>query len=258
MGMFDREIIKAGAVPWFYGSRPGGWNKKEQRWVGMAKPIVELLTDRLWKKYQNEDAHHVFSFYRNAVAADASEIAHAIDKAINKRVPEAAVLRKWFRSLAKECADIGKQLRWETLLGLPVINAYYGTEVKNISTKFKGKRRRVKLAIGNTPNISKADAIKGAAANYVHSVDALHLHMIALAADAEGIEMVSVHDCFGTVAPHAARLREIISDTFIKLHDGNHLIDSLWASAKKILRRDPPARPKIGTAIIAPNFRAFS
>ena len=126
VGMFDREIIKAGAVPWFYGSRPGGWNKKEQCWVGMAKPIVELLTDRLRKKYQTEDAHHVFSFYKNAVAADASKIAHAIDKAINKLVPEAAVLRKWLRSLAKECADVGKQLRWETLLGLPVINAYYG------------------------------------------------------------------------------------------------------------------------------------
>ena len=116
----------------------------------------------------------------------------------------------------------------------------------------------MKLAIGNTQNISKADAIKGAAANYVHSVDALHLHMIALAAEAEGIEMVSVHDCFGTIAPHAARLREIISDTFGELHDGNHLIDSLSASAKKLLRREPPATPKIGTAIIAPNFRAFS
>ena len=155
-------------------------------------------------------------------------------------------------------ANSGKQLRWETLLGLPVINAYYGTEFKNISTKFNGKRRRVKLAIGNTPDVSKADAIKGAAANYIHSIDALHLHMIALAADAEGIEMVSVHDCFGCIAPHAPRFREIISNTFSELHDGNHLIDSLWASAKKELRRDPPARPKIGTAIIAPNFRAFS
>lgn len=258
MGPLDRAIIKVAAVPWFYGSKPGGWNKKEQRWVGMAKPIVEELTDRAWKKHPKEYAHHVFAFHKNVVAAEASKIAHAIDKAINKLVPEAAVLRKWLRSLAKECAEIGKPLHWETPPGLPVINAYYETIEKNISTKFNGKRRRVKLVIGNTGHVSEADALKGAAANYIHSVDATHLQMIVLAAAAKGIEMASVHDCFGTIAPDAARLREIIGDTFEELHQGNHLIDGLWASAKKVLRRDPPPKPKIGTAKIKPIFKAFS
>lgn len=143
------------------------------------------------------------------------------------------------------------------MLGLPVINAYHKVVEKNISVKFAGRRRRVKLIIGNKPEISKADAVKAAAANYIHSIDATHLQMIVLAAKDKGIQMVSVHDCFGTIAPRAARLKEIIPDTFIELHD-HDLIDSMWASAKRILRRDPPPKPKIGTAIIAPNEKAFS
>ena len=45
--------------------------------------------------------------------------------------------------------------------------------------------------------------------------------------------MVSVHDCFGTIAPHAGRLNEIIRDQLIDLHQRHNWLTNVWASAKR-------------------------
>jgi DNA-directed RNA polymerase len=57
--------------------------------------------------------------------------------------------------------------------------------------------------------------------------------MVVLAAAAEGIEMVSVHDCFGCLAPHAKRLNEIIREKFVEVHEYDWL-----GSLRERARRD--------------------
>ena len=76
-------------------------------------------------------------------------------------------------------------------------------------------------------------AKKAITANFVHSCDAAHFQLTALAAAREGINMVGVHDCFGTIAPHAGRLNEIIRDQLIDLHKRHNWLNNVWASAKR-------------------------
>jgi len=109
-------------------------------------------------------------------------------------------------------------LRWPTLLGFLVFNEYLPPDIKPISVSLNGKRKRVDFVVGDLPGVAKDGAIRGVAANFVHSMDACHLQMAALPAAKEGIPLVSVHDCYGTIAPHAARLKEIIHEQFIKMH----------------------------------------
>ena len=45
--------------------------------------------------------------------------------------------------------------------------------------------------------------------------------------------MVSVHDCFATIAPDAARLNDIIRDQFIGLHKRHNWLSNIWVSAKR-------------------------
>jgi DNA-directed RNA polymerase len=250
---FDREIIKPAAVAEFYGSRAGGW--RDGQWVGMTKSVVDVLTERLREKGFFERLQG-----KRFITA-APKLAGAIYRAIGVIAPEARTLRKWLRDLAMKCACKDKPLRWTNAFGLPVINEYHDPEVKNISVKLKGRKRSLKFAVGDKPEISEKAAVKAATANYVHSVDACHLQMVALAAAEEGIKMVSVHDCFGTIAPHAARLKEIIPEQFVYLHKRHNLLASVYTWAKRVLGKDTPDMPKIGNAEIEDilkSFRAFS
>ena len=142
-------------------------------------------------------------------------------------------MRDWLEHLAREAAKKDKPLRWPTPLGLTVINIYQPAEVKNLSVVVNGRKRSTKLTVGDKDGIKKKKAKNAITANFVHSVDAAHLHLVALAAAKEGISMVSVHDCFGTIAPDAGRLNDIIRDQFIDLHQRHNWLNNVWASAKR-------------------------
>jgi Autographiviridae RNA polymerase len=111
--------------------------------------------------------------------------------------------------------------------------------VERIDVYLRGKRKQVSFATGYAEEIREQKAADAAAANFVHSVDAAHLQLVALAAANEGIDLVTVHDCFGCIAPRAARLNEIIREQFIRLHgEDNNLLDGVLATTRKNL---PPA-----------------
>src|SRR5262249_53726971 len=148
----------------------------------------------------------------------ARELAFTIYRVIKRMVPKATAVREFLEQLAKLCADNGKALRWTTALGLPVINRYHEPKIKTITVSLNGRRRRVNLTVGDRGGIDKKKAVDAVTANFTHSVDASHLQLVALAAANDGIVMVSVHDCFGTVAPHVSRLGAIIREQFVQLH----------------------------------------
>jgi hypothetical protein len=107
---------------------------------------------------------------------------------------------------------------------MPVINAHFKPITKTVKVPLTRNRTRyVKLAIGYTDECVPQDAVRSAPANFVHSLDAAHLHLIALAAAAEKIPLVAVHDSFATIATRAKRLKEIIPDQFIALHERDWL-----------------------------------
>jgi DNA-directed RNA polymerase len=219
----DRDIVKQPAMSFFYGSSPGGFSKKKHKrasWrpYGTTKQIVDVLKER------------------KQPTKGAKKLAHAINKAIGKMVPRAKATLHYIEYQAEIYAKAGKSWRWTTLLGLPVINAYHERDEKLIAVRLNGRRRFLTFVLGDKPEIDWDKAIGAATANFVHSVDATHLQMVALEAAKAGIETVPIHDCFGTIAPHAARLNTIIRDQFIELHE-NNLLAMISESAKRDLPR---------------------
>ena len=246
-GVFDRAIVKQPAMSYFYGSRKGGFTKNQAgrfRPYGMTKQVADVLDERGIK---------------NPKAAKL--IAHEINRSIEGMVPKAKEVRDFLEGLAEICAEKGFPLRWTTPLGLPVINRYHEPKTKIISVSLKGRRRRVKFAVGDKPGIAKKKAINAVTANFVHSTDAALLQFVALAADKEQINLVTVHDCFGTTAPQAARLNEIIRENFVRLHKRHNLLVGVRETTKRDLRvKNLPPVPAIGSAEIEDilgSFHAF-
>jgi DNA-directed RNA polymerase len=234
-GPFDRAIVKQPAMSYFYGSRAGGFtrDKKTGRWqpYGMTKQILAALKKR-----------------RKNSTKGAKELAHAIHNEIEDMVPRAKAVRDFLEQLAKLCADNGKPLRWPTSSGLSVINEYHPADAKDIETRLNGRRKTTTLVIGDKEGIKRTKAVNSVTANFVHSVDAAHLQFIATAAAKEGIGMVSVHDCFGCLAPRAERFIQVILDQFVHLHERHNLLNEVRESAKRDLpkRVKLPPLPEIG------------
>jgi DNA-directed RNA polymerase, mitochondrial len=228
-GSDDRAIVKKPCMTYFYGSRPGRFapNKKTGRFEphGMTEQVAEVLKER------------------KQSPKDAKRLAHAIYAAIEGMVPSAKEVRDFLERLCKECSNKGRPLRWTTPLGLPVINCYYKPLIKRFSFSLNGRRYRVKWIVGDTDKINSRGAANAVTANFVHSCDAAHLHMIALAAQSEDIKMVSVHDSFGCLAPNAKRFNEIIREQFYNLHAENDLLGTVSLPRGVT----PSTRPQMGT-----------
>ena len=148
-------------------------------------------------------------------------------------VPSATALREFLKDIVRLCAEQNKPLRWTTPLGFPVINAYYKPKKQVISTTVKGRRRTVTLIVGDTGKIDLRRSVNAVTANFIHSADAAHLHMIANAAAAAGISTVAVHDSFVCRAPDARRLNEIIREQFVALYEQNDMLADLLESARR-------------------------
>jgi DNA-directed RNA polymerase len=243
---FDRSLVKRAVVAYFYGSRAGKFEKVGDDFVasGMTEMIAEVLEER--KQF----------------VGHASTLAKLTQDAIKKVMPKACEARSFLRRLARRCSKHNKPFRWTTATGMPVINAYFEKITERVKTPKKNRISQITLTIGNTDNIVPQDAVRAAPANFVHSLDASHLHLIALAAAAENIPLVAVHDSFATIATRAKRLNEIIREQFVVLHGCD------WLNvARESVRHDLPKtaelppRPKRGTLDITDvlrNFRAFS
>jgi DNA-directed RNA polymerase, mitochondrial len=232
-GPDDRKIVKQPVMSYFYGSVPGNFARPKwggrSRPFGMTKQVIDVLKER------------------KQSAEGAQELASTIYQVVEGMVPKATAVRGFLEKLAKLCADNNEPLRWTTPLGLPVINRYHEPETEIVPVWLNGYRRRVKLVIRDKPYLDKTKAKNAVTANFIHSVDASHLQLVALAAANEGIPMVSVHDCFGTIAPCAGRLGEIIRQEFIRLHE-RELLNEVRESAKRDLPRDAelPSLPEKG------------
>ena len=175
-------------------------------------------------------------------------------------MPAAKAVRDFVEKIASICAKYGKiaklankpvkPLRWTTRLGFPVVNAYYAPRTETYSVKIGDHRRRTNVITRETDEIKRASSRNSATANFTHSVDACHLQMVALAARQANIPLATIHDCFGTLAPHVGQLKEILLEQLHKLHSHN-LLNELLESAKHDLPKSAhdelPELPKFGT-----------
>jgi len=184
---------------------------------------------------------------RGKPTTGAKELAHAIYAVIENMVPKAKAVRDFLERLFALCGK-HKPLRWSSALSMPIINCYHKPKKERIPVSINGRRRRMNVITGDLDVISAVDAKDAVTANFVHSVDAAHLQLVALAADEVKIGMMSVHDCFGTIAPHAGRLNEIIREQFVRLHKRHNLLNEVRESARRDLlkRAELPPLPEIG------------
>lgn len=105
---------------------------------------------------------------------------------------------------------------WTTPLGLPIVQPYRSVSRKQITTNLQT------IYISDPFAMNPVDSRKQMAAfppNYIHSLDATHMLLSAVACGKAGLQFASVHDSYWTHAGDVDVMNQCLREEFIKLHE---------------------------------------
>jgi DNA-directed RNA polymerase len=126
---------------------------------------------------------------------------------------------------------------WVTPSGFLATQGYFELKIHRIRTLLHGE---VKIRVASESD--KADMARhasGMAPNFVHSMDASHLHLVTHRAVNEGIkDLAMIHDDFGTHAAHSERFSRIIREEFVSMYENHDPLGELVARYPFL--RSPP------------------
>jgi DNA-directed RNA polymerase len=146
--------------------------------------------------------------------------------ALEKALPAAMQVRGWLSRLGREASQRRNVLSWPTPSGFLATQAYYKPEIIRVRTWLHGSAH-IRVAVESSASDTHQHGT-ALAPNFVHSLDAAHLHMVTVACQQEGINSLGlVHDSFSTHAADAGRLGEIIREQFVKLYSENDVLTQL-------------------------------
>ena len=136
-------------------------------------------------------------------------------QAVGKTCVAAYHAMNWLTGCARVIAKSGEPARWTSPIGLNVEQPYRNPRKYRISTMLHS------LCINETGEdcpVSIQRQANGLAPNYVHSLDASHMMMTAIAAREQDITFAAVHDSYWTHASTMDKLNKIIREQFIQMH----------------------------------------
>lgn len=157
--------------------------------------------------------------------------------AISEVVVKADEAMGWLQQASKLILAEQDHIRWVTPTGFPVIQRYQASRRVMIRTRLSSKAL---IVFHDVDGPDKAHHKNGVAPNFIHSLDAAHMALVALAGSREGMSLAMIHDDFGTHAADAERFYTLIRETFVAMYEKNDPLGDFAA------RYDLPTPPKPG------------
>lgn len=219
----NRKLCKRNTMTYGYGSEAGGMSKQ------------------LWEDFlKKEDAKRHFGDDGKFRRECGTFLAKVNFESIKQTVPGAEACKTFFRAISKELSSANLPSSWFNPTGFPVISTYYEPLYKRVESFAWEGAERVryvpKVLAGYTKKISKNDQKLGISPNFIHSLDAAHLHMVANKAVSEGInDFLLIHDSFATTPNRMVRFSQIVRETFVEMYETNDPLQDLLDNAKGLM-----------------------
>jgi hypothetical protein len=130
---------------------------------------------------------------------------------------------------------------------VPACNKYLMPDDWQPQLWIGGRPFRPKTVDGKPDTIDAGKCARAAAPNLIHSFDASHLALVALACEREGIPLATVHDSFAVPACYVDKLQEIWARELRAMYDGNStVLNEIYDYARRELGPDLPDIPQSG------------
>lgn len=216
----NRSLVKRNVMTYSYSSKRAGM--QDQILEDTMRPLqVQVLAGEIDKHPFGEDGGY-------AAARYLSEITY---NSIVETVKRPAVVMRYLQDISRVMSHEERPVYWTTPLGLPVMLRCpnMDSECVNLFLHDKEVKLRIKPRSSfESGGISRTSASNAVAPSFVHAYDACHLMMVVLEAQKQGIKSLAlVHDSFGCLPNDAARFRQIIKETFVKLYTENNPLEQI-------------------------------
>lgn len=116
--------------------------------------------------------------------------------------------------------DVDGVISWVTPSGFIAAQAYYELNEYRVDCKLFGDARLTLKVVGEGNDASSTRHASGLAPNFVHSMDASHMQLVAAAAGSLGIDALAmIHDDFGTHAADTQKFFTLIRMLFVDMYE---------------------------------------
>jgi len=174
---------------------------------------VAGMTDQI-KQHVTETGSDTFS--KDQLFTACNFLAKVTFAEIEKTVVKAAEAKNWLQGCVRGRKEAA---RWTTPDGLPVVQKYLTRKAKRIDIVLDGKTSRPQFGV-LTSSVDVRKMACSISPNVIHSIDATHIRMVAVAAASEQIHSIAmIHDSFGCHAADAGRFFNIIREQFATLYE---------------------------------------
>lgn len=162
-------------------------------------------------------------------------------------------LRKSAATMVKT-VDEDKVLWWRTPSGFVASQSHFDIEFRRITTRLYGIE---KIRVPVESDTVDANGHKaGLPPNFIHSLDAAHLHVVAADAPNVGItHLAMIHDDYGTHAADADKLFDLIRDKFVWLYEN---FDPLKDLQEQYNLTEPPEKGDLAIKAVRDSEFFFS
>ena len=139
-------------------------------------------------------------------------------------VPAAAECMNWLRHLMT-LVDSGEPVIWYNPIGFPVVQEYLKTTDKKVRIRSCGLTQIVVRE--NTDENKLKRMSNGVVPNFIHSMDAAHLGLVARGMATAGLDTVAVHDSIGSHPCDIDILHSIIRQEFVGMYQDTNYLKNL-------------------------------
>jgi DNA-directed RNA polymerase len=196
---------------------------------------VESTAEDLWGR----DCWGELSSYRCSLF-----MAKALMLGVERTVPAAAECMRWLQSLTRQ--HKGKRMEWTSLTGFKVTHDYQDYDEERVKVNSCGiVQTVVRVFNGKVKPLQMANAISP---NFVHNLDATHLTLTALKLQALGMQMVAIHDSFGTHPSDVDALATALREAFYEMYSNTDLLANIAFEHGIVC--EPPARGDLDLSLV--------
>ena len=140
-------------------------------------------------------------------------------ESITETIQSAIVGMDYLKKVARVVIKQKQPLEWVTPMGLLIRQAYLNRKRKRIETELYGAIITTKVNIEDKDEFDNQRQVNGICPNFIHSLDAACLMSYILKCKQAGItSIMSVHDCYGTLAPDCDNSAKFLREAFVEIY----------------------------------------
>jgi DNA-dependent RNA polymerase len=226
--IISRKLFKRLVMTFLYGQKKGG--HKKALVAALADRNYEFVVDEIEDEGKPTPIYRVERHRLKAIDLPEGQLDYFVDlvrAAIERQLPGAVDVMNFVRTIAKALAEAGKALKWVSLSGVPVCNLEHKPDVHSVKLWLDDRPAYHEVSTEWLPEIDVAACVRSSAPNLVHSCDAAHLALVALACECEHIPLACVHDSFATLPCHADKMREILLRELRDMYRDRNLLQEI-------------------------------